>query len=58
MNDKVMLSKLIKEDDDLIMCFHPDLFKSLNLKEDQLFLWEPQDDGTIILTPTELKSQL
>lgn len=56
MQDKVMISKLTEEDGQLVMSFHPDLFKSLKLEPDTYFYWERTSDNELVIR--EIKAQL
>lgn len=48
-NDKVYVTKIIKEGDDLAMLFQQDLLTEMQFEEDSLWQWIPQPNGTIIL---------
>ena len=40
LNNKNLISKLIKENDELVMIMHKDLWKELGLQEHDILLWE------------------
>jgi hypothetical protein len=48
-DQEVHVTKIIKEGDDLVMLFQPDLLTKLKFEVDSIWQWIPQDDGTIIL---------
>jgi hypothetical protein len=54
----IYISKVIKEGDDFVMLLHPDILKRLSLSEDNVYMWYFNDDGSVSLKPTNIKSQI
>jgi hypothetical protein len=49
MEEEIYVTKVIKEDDSLVMLFQRDLLDKMNFVENSVWQWVPQKDGTIIL---------
>ncbi len=52
MSKDVLVSKVVRESGQLVMLFQPEVLKKMNLKEGTIYMWEFQEDGSIIVTPT------
>jgi hypothetical protein len=47
---EIYVSKIIEEDGEIVMLFQPDLLKKMNFRGNTLWQWEPQENGSIILS--------